>query len=119
MSACARPQWSSSVLVLSDILKHYFAPCASPAFGDRSREWGNSHSGVPVGSDSAHTGREGNAAGRQEGVTAPVRVNLCTLGDLPLTGLKGERSVRSEVDRILAKLARPSPQGCPAASRRW
>ncbi|MCU0833706.1 MAG: site-specific integrase [Chromatiaceae bacterium] len=41
---------------------------------------------------------------KPKGGTAPVRVNVCRLGELPLTGLKGQPSARSAVDGILAML---------------
>ena len=41
---------------------------------------------------------------KPKGSTVPVRVNVCALGELPITALKGQPSVRSEVDRILAEL---------------
>lgn len=41
---------------------------------------------------------------RPKGNQAPARVNVCILGELPMTALKGQPSVRSEVDRILAAL---------------
>ena len=41
---------------------------------------------------------------KPKGGTAPVRVKVCNLGELPMTALKGQPSIRSEADAILAKL---------------
>jgi hypothetical protein len=41
---------------------------------------------------------------KPKGGTVPVRVNVCKLGELPLSALKGTPSVRSTVDDILAQL---------------
>jgi integrase len=41
---------------------------------------------------------------KPKGGTAPVRVNICEVGELPMTALKGSPSVRSSADAILAKL---------------
>ncbi|CRI63733.1 putative Site-specific recombinase, phage integrase family protein [Thiocapsa sp. KS1] len=42
--------------------------------------------------------------GRAKGITAPIRVTICEVGELPLTALKGQASVRGRVDEILAQL---------------
>ncbi|WP_296697485.1 tyrosine-type recombinase/integrase [Thiocapsa sp. UBA6158] len=42
--------------------------------------------------------------GRAKGVTSPIRVTICEVGELPLEALKGQVSVRGRVDEILAQL---------------
>jgi integrase len=42
--------------------------------------------------------------GRAKGIPAPIRVTICEVGELPLTALKGQASVRSRADEILAQL---------------
>ena len=42
--------------------------------------------------------------GRAKGITAPIRVTICEVGELPLEALKGQASVRGRVDEILAQL---------------
>lgn len=41
---------------------------------------------------------------RAKGIAAPIRVNICEVGELPMTALKGQPSVRSRAADILAKL---------------
>jgi integrase len=41
---------------------------------------------------------------KPKGGNAPIRVKVCNLGELPMTALKGQPSVRSAADDILAKL---------------
>ncbi|WP_295544258.1 site-specific integrase [uncultured Thiohalocapsa sp.] len=41
---------------------------------------------------------------RAKGIAAPIRVNICEVGELPITALKGQPSVRSRAAEVLAKL---------------
>jgi hypothetical protein len=41
---------------------------------------------------------------KPKGGKTPVRVNICEVGELPMTALKGAPSVRTVADEILAKL---------------
>ncbi|EIC23289.1 tyrosine-type recombinase/integrase [Thiorhodovibrio frisius] len=41
---------------------------------------------------------------RAKGIAAPVRVNICEVGELPMTALKGDASVRARAAEILGQL---------------
>ncbi len=58
----------------------------------------------PAGSKYPQGRRVLQVYGRAKGITAPIRVTICEVGELPLDALKGQASVRGRVDEILAQL---------------
>lgn len=58
----------------------------------------------PAGSKYPNGRRVLQVYGRAKGIAAPIRVTICEVGELPLTALKGQASVRGRVDEILAQL---------------